>query len=132
MPGIEYRGLTIRQPWADAIAYGTKRVENRTWWASRLPVRLLIHAATGVDRDAVLPIGEHVPGDRIRGAVLAVATLTEIHDPDYCSPWAETEDALHWVLDDVQALPEPIPYKGSLGLWRPTLALLGAISRKEA
>ena len=27
----ELRGLSIQHPWAAAIAYGAKRVENRTW-----------------------------------------------------------------------------------------------------
>lgn len=40
------RALTIRQPWAGAIAHQTKRVENRSW---KLPAkhhgaRILIHA----------------------------------------------------------------------------------------
>lgn len=131
MTDIEYRGLTIRQPWADAIVHGTKRIENRTWWVSTLPMHLLLHAAAGVDRAAVLPIGEYVPGDRVTGAILGVATLTEVHDPDWCSPWGEP-DALHWVLDDVHALPEPVPYKGSLGLWRPTPELLTSVTAQLA
>ena len=45
------RALSIKQPWADLIAYGHKNIENRTWKAPKdmIGERFLIHAAKGVD-----------------------------------------------------------------------------------
>ena len=66
------------------------------------------------------------------GAVVAVATITGSHwheprqaecgDGSYaygviCSRWARPF-CWHWQLADVRPLPEPVPCKGDLGLWR--------------
>jgi hypothetical protein len=63
------------------------------------------------------------------GAVAALAKLAACHrDSDcdrevndfarveWCSPWA-MPDQYHWEFTEVIALPEPVPCKGSLGLW---------------
>ena len=65
------------------------------------------------------------------GAVVAVATVTGSHehgpgvecgDGSYaygviCSRWAQP-GRWHWQLADVRPLPDPVPCKGMLGLWR--------------
>jgi ASCH domain len=108
--------LTVRQPWADAIAHQTKRVENRTWkTAYRGPV--LIHAGAALDPHAVI----YGPRPDVRSAVLAVAHITDCHysdDGQCCGPWGQ-ERVYHWELADVHALREPVPVKGRLGLWTP-------------
>ncbi|WP_405769228.1 ASCH domain-containing protein [Actinacidiphila glaucinigra] len=127
-PTPAVRALTVRQPWAGAIAHQTKRVENRTW---KLPAkyegaRLLIHAGAQLDRGARL-YGPHLG---VYGAVVAVATLTGCHwaeDTRLCSPWSQ-DGTYHWTLDDVVALPEPVPAKGRLGLWIPSPDLLAAVN----
>ena len=64
------------------------------------------------------------------GAVVAVTEVTGCHfGPDFggtcgatrpmCSPWA-VRDFWHWELSNVRSLPEPVPCKGALGLWRLT------------
>lgn len=35
-----------------------------------------------------------------------------------------------WLLADVQALPEPVPCKGALGLWEPDAATMDAVRRQ--
>lgn len=42
------RGLSVKQPWAGAIAYGPKRVENRPWMApsSIIGETIAIHASS--------------------------------------------------------------------------------------
>lgn len=121
----ELRALTVLHPWCGAIAYGTKRVENRTW---PVPAKLLgaviaIHAGKRADRDARLPAGcewPEVPAWRF-GAVLAVATVAGHCQPwecdGSCSPWAIRRQD-HWALTDVRALAEPVPCSGHLGVWR--------------
>ncbi|MFE6869585.1 hypothetical protein ACFVFS_23910 [Kitasatospora sp. NPDC057692] len=52
------------------------------------------------------------------GALVAIATITDCHrDIGCCRPWG-LPGLWHWTLADVQALPDPIPAAGRLGLWR--------------
>jgi hypothetical protein len=121
----ELRALTVRQPWASAIAYGSKRVENRTYAFPRglAGLMIAIHAGKGHDPDAALPIGCSWPEVKAHplGAVLAVATVTGHCQPwecdGACSPWA-VRGQDHWHLGDVRPLTDPVPCKGALGLWR--------------
>jgi hypothetical protein len=140
-----FRALTIRQPWADAITYGPKRVENRTW---KLPAkhegaRILIHAAAQADR----PADDFDPGGPYgqmflrlrskigqRGAVVAIATITGCHwsdDGTCCGPWG-FDRAYHWTLDDVTALAQPVPAKGRLRIWTPDPQLVVAVTEAAA
>ncbi|MGQ4343514.1 hypothetical protein [Streptomyces sp. SAS_275] len=121
------RALTIRQPWAGAIAHQSKRVENRTW---KLPAkhegaRILIHAGAQPDRDAQV-YGDHLD---VYSAIVAIATITGCHWSDEwqcCGYWA-FEKAYHWTLGDVIALPEPVPAKGALGFWTPAADVATAV-----
>lgn len=45
------KGLSIRQPWVEAILHGDKRVENRDWAGCRYRGPILIHASKGCTRD---------------------------------------------------------------------------------
>lgn len=113
------RALTIRQPWAGAIAHQSKRVENRTWGlpAKHYGARILIHAAAQPDRHAQV-YGPHLD---VYSAIVAVATITDCHwsdDGTCCGPWG-FEKAYHWTLTDVAALTQPIPASGRLGIWTP-------------
>ena len=130
------RALTIKPPWSEAIRYGTKRVENRSWPAPAWAVGqdIAIHAGKSFDRDAMFPRGHMTlaPGDCVLGAIVAVARLTGCHDArdcvgpawvgdDFmdvlCSPWSVWGE-FHWLLAAVRPLPEPVPCRGMLGLWR--------------
>lgn len=124
------RALTVRQPWADAITHGTKRTENRTR-RTHYRGQLLIHAGAAHD-----PMGRFVITDwdlldswpDTRGAIIAVATLTDCHaaTDGCCAPWG-FPDTWHWVLEDVRPLATPVPCKGRLGLWTPDDELLAAV-----
>lgn len=124
------KALTIRQPWAGAIAHQTKRVENRTW---KLPAkhegsRILIHSAAQRDRDAQV-YGTNLD---VYSAIVAVATITGCHyssEWQCCGYWA-FENAYHWALTDVVALSEPVPAKGALGFWTPTADVLTAVEQQ--
>lgn len=120
------RALTIRQPWASAIAHGTKRTENRTW-NTTYTGPLLIHAGARYAEHVIS--GTDGPG--VRSAVLAVATLTGCHlaDGDCCGAWGQ-RNVYHWQLDGVRALPTPVSAKGRLGLWRPTDDILAAVQQQ--
>jgi hypothetical protein len=125
------KALTIRQPWAGAIAHQAKRVENRSW---KLPAkyegaRILIHAGAQPDRDAKLH-GDHLD---VYSAIVAAATVTGCHWSDgwqCCGAWGFAR-TYHWALADVTALPEPVPAKGALGFWTPTDEIVNAVLRQE-
>ena len=134
------RALTLHQPWASLVAQGHQQFETRS---RRPPYRqigkpIAIHAGLTEHRETRLdPIVQQLLGPTLlpKGALLAVALLTAAyptlpgtgglpHDqetaprPPYdhlfgnYSPgrWA-------WKLVDLHQLPEPIPYRGAMGLW---------------
>jgi hypothetical protein len=111
------KALTIRQPWAYAIAVGRKDVENRTRRTHHRG-EVAIHSALTVDPKASI---DPIDVNRtlfVRGAVLAVAEIVGCCDcGDRCTPWSQRGPGIfHWQLANVRAL-TPIPAKGALGLW---------------
>lgn len=120
------KALTIKQPWADAIVYGSKRVENRTW-GTRYRGALAIHAGKSIDLAAVPfvrgidPVAVRFPNKL--GAFIGLGTLRDVHArrPGCCpgDPYAERGDGVfHWVIRAPITLVEPIDAKGQLGLWQ--------------
>lgn len=115
---MNMRVLTVRPPWAAAIAYGQKDVENRDWsTAYRGP--LAICAGLNLDRSARelypelfenLPPVDAMP----RGGVVAVVDLVDVVR-DSPSKWAQP-DRWHWVLANPRPLRQMHPLKGALGL----------------
>ena len=137
---VSMRALSIQQPWCSAIAYGDKRVENRTWQAPHwiTGTTIALHASKGPDWYAparawtAAGLTPYRYGDPRKawtaslalGAIVALAEVTESHsrgcgtfDHGYCSPWAVTGQH-HWVLANVRPLLVPVPCRGALGLWR--------------
>jgi hypothetical protein len=133
------KAMTLKQPWATLIAEGVKTIEIRTW-GTRFRGRLAIHAGKGWDqvgavnlRHRFLDLGNAMfeKAREERGKVIAVATLAEIRE--YMDPDRFLEDAeehmndfswfepglIGWVFQvkTIRRLEEPIPYRGSLGLW---------------
>ncbi len=116
----QIRALTVRQPHAACIAYAGKRIENRVQrWSYRGPV--LIHAGATIDKAARKhpPMAAVIRGLQLeQRAVIAVARITDSHaDDGQCTPWS-LPGHTHYVLEDVTALPLPVPHaRGQLGLW---------------
>ena len=141
------KALTLKQPWAWAVAHAGKDVENRTWKPPQSVIgqRIAIHAgkawseasrwALQMFADGLFPPAEpHI----VFGAIIAVATIggwvtdggnyeTRLFAGNYlgAAPLA-VKKARHskwfagpygWLLTDVIALPKPIPCKGQQGLW---------------
>jgi len=129
------RALTVRQPFAWAIAHRGKRVENRS---RRFHYKgpLAIHAGSMFgksERDAIPFVADRsrVPyvtvgeGSRVRGVIVAVARIDGLCSTSRqsseivceCGPWAQPGHH-HLILTDVRPLDKPVPCKGMLGLWR--------------
>ncbi|MEO3869415.1 hypothetical protein ABGB18_11335 [Nonomuraea sp. B12E4] len=135
------KALTVRQPWAFAIAALGKSVENRTW-NTHYRGLLAIHAGSRWDSDeAVRRVGE-LTGVTIvttdTAAIVAVVDLVSVHNsatcirpveerhehddgPFTCSRWAigsRVDNGMHhWVLGTRRQLAYPIACKGRQGLW---------------
>lgn len=128
------RALTIRQPWAAAIAHGRKRTENRPKPIppKHLGTTILIHAGLAEDENAL-------PADMVRewpryfGAIIAAADLVDCHQatkPRCCAPWG-FPDTWHWQLDNVRPVPYPVlGVRGQLGLWTVPADVLAAVQRQ--
>ncbi|MFD6294547.1 hypothetical protein ACFWFU_07050 [Streptomyces sp. NPDC060235] len=154
---ITPRGLTIRQPWAFAIAEGFKTTENRSR-RTNYRGHLLIHAGRALDdavdivrysRDAAIRLDglggrsnywdaraylpsrivPPPPTSLALSAVIATAQLDGCHEAadGCCAPWG-FPDSWHWELTDVQPLQAAVPRNGALGLWKPDRELLAAVA----
>lgn len=144
----DWRALTIRQPWANAIVGapggqgGPKNVENRTTNTHRRGL-VLIHAGLRYDSDAhrrSAPLRRFLqrsadgkcpdrasPAGMVYGAIVGAAFIEDCHRCDgSCSSWAEP-GTWHWVLGRRRALPMPVLCKGALGFWRPNAGVLAAV-----
>ncbi len=120
--GVIMKVLSIRQPWAWAVIYGGKDIENRTWAASyRGP--LLIHAGKAMTQDGYAGFREFVEGipgvetpdfaSLPRGGIIGSVCLADCVKRS-SSPWFV--GTFGFVLES----PEPLPFKpvrGRLGLF---------------
>lgn len=124
------KALTISQPFASLIASGEKWVENRSWETlyrgplaihagkgtqyldkkqlAEYPHGCVVAAATLVACVRLQEMSDRPAGERIRGSRRTVLDLIQ-HE--------HAEGPFCWVLEDVRVLDEPVPYRGSQGLW---------------
>lgn len=119
--------ITLIQPWAMAITYLGKRVENRTWRppAAAIGMPLAIHAGKGFDEDGAEWIWRtfgtrYVHHDVPKGAVIAVCRLSGfVKSEDELSPKGRPWffGPIGWTLEDVTPI-EPVFCRGQQGLWR--------------
>jgi hypothetical protein len=119
------KALLIIMPWAWLIMKFGKDVENRTW---RTDYRgtILIHASkkpspytAEILQEAFGKTAfEKVNCYEIEKLCGCIIGSVEIVDcvKNYKSRWAEP-DLWHWVLRNPVLFDEPIPARGSLGLW---------------
>ena len=128
--------LTLWRPWPDAVLYGGKLIENRTWAppARLIGNRLAIHAGLKYDKQAVydmVRLGLYMPPSEKmspKSAIVGVVTVVsaEVADiPDGQDVWYAGD--VPWILGDVVALREPVPCKGRQGLWRVPADVAGAV-----
>lgn len=136
------KAISIRQPWAWAILYAGKDVENRTWTHSyRGPV--LIHAGKKFDdhgyawlidqalcnRKINLNIDDIPPKSNFpMGGIIGQVVIKKMVRSLYSSPWMF--GPWGWVLEN----PEPLkfmPYQGRLGLFDIADSELESIKRHD-
>lgn len=139
----EFRGLalSVQQPWASAIIYGGKDVENRIWYTHfRGPVA--IHATATFNDDEVerrcrqhrggerrslrdwvrrgravygLPKQDDVKVEMPVSCIVGIAMLVDCKEK-FSSPWWAGEPDYALVFRGIVPI-EPIPMLGKLKLW---------------
>jgi len=125
--------LSIRQPWAHAVAMGWKPLENRSWggWGGSAGNRnfrgpFAIHAARGMTRDEyesgasfIRQMGFDCPAavDLLRGGIIGIGRVTDFIRKSN-NPWFFGPGAL--VIADAEPI-DFIPSPGRLGFfeWQP-------------
>lgn len=158
---MEYKALTVKQPWSFLICVGIKPIENRTWKCPQKYIgeRVLIHASSDKKLNLLVLTGEQYEDacnkfewketrsvDRWdRSAIIGSVEIVDcvINHP---SIWAEKSHyevnlALHplrpiynWVLANPILFDKPIlNVKGKLGFWDYDLPeeYYGLISSKD-
>ena len=128
------RALTLLRPWTDAILYGGKRVENRTWAPPKSIIGTVIalHAGRGYQNleDSYWPSGGWQPPSKKDSAegIVGLARVVRVigSDPLFADrrPEGLPEDQIGWwcgpigwLLADVQPLKRPVPCVGHLSVW---------------
>jgi hypothetical protein len=100
------RALSVRQPWAELIARGTKKKEFRTWSRSCFG-ELLIVASKAVDADAIEEEGLD-PAALVFGRAVCVVDFHKVTGDD--------GDGYAWHFRNPRRV-EPIDVKGSASLY---------------
>ena len=124
------RAISLWQPWATAIAVGVKTIETRHWKTNyRGPIA--IHAAKRWTRDErefaeVEFTNGRLPKRIPLGAIVAVAVLSECKATWELDSEISAVERIYgnyslgrfgWILTNIRALPEPVPWKGKQGFF---------------
>lgn len=131
------KALSVRQPWATLIALGQKRVETRDWacWPAVVGQRIAIHAGQSREHldvcflepfsTVLATLGLEDVDDFPLGAIVATAVVDRSPQMTQRGIWKLQDehpleyafgtysfDRYAWVLRDVVALAEPLPFRG--------------------
>lgn len=108
------KAISLKQPWANLIAYGVKTIETRKWKTTHRG-QILICSSINVDKTFLSPWP-----DEPKGCVVAIAEIID------CRPMVKVDEieaycamyprAQSWVLQNIRRI-HPLPIKGSLGVF---------------
>ncbi|MBD2248574.1 ASCH domain-containing protein [Nostoc sp. FACHB-888] len=117
------KAISVRQPWAWAIIYALKDIENRGW-----PIHyrgdILIHAAKTCTKKEYQVAGEFCQSMGVsipelkslrRGQVIGIVTIVDCKFSQVASGWG-MPGQYHWELANPREI-APIPYIGQLGIF---------------
>ena len=111
------KAISLKQPWAEMIADGTKTIETRMWSTKHRGLLLIVSSKKG-DSAAYARFPEYC--DLIGGAAICVVKLID------CRPMTQDDEGaarcacepgrFAWIFEDVQKV-TPFPVKGQLSLY---------------
>jgi hypothetical protein len=111
--------LSVRQPWAWAILFGGKDVENRSWNHEYRGLIVIHCSARKPSNDLLLEASElsrrSIPEDLSLGKLIGTVEVVD-YVRNSKSRWANPGD-WHWLLRRPKAFRKAITVKGRLGLW---------------
>jgi hypothetical protein len=126
--------LSVKQPWALLIVAGYKNVENRSW-PTKFRGRIYIHASTSKGdmgpeiADWILRRLDKDKADAFSGMMRrpvfgAIIGEVDIVDcvQNHPSKWS-IAGQYQWVLDRPAYYVQPIPCRGALGLFKPSVEI---------
>jgi hypothetical protein len=146
------KALPLWQPWATLVAVGAKRGETRSWAPpdSLVGQRIAIHACRttrALELCVVWPFNRYIVDWTTLplGAVVATCVLEkyvqitsansaalEDSKPEEFAFGDYTPGRFAWILRDVHRLLEPVPYRGSQGIFEIPDELVGHTPAQEA
>ena len=102
-----YKAISLKQPWANLVAEGTKTIETRTWGTRH--------------RGDIVICSSRKPPTHPAGCAIAVAELYDVR------PMAKKDEektccmlypkAHSWLLRNIRKIDPSIPVRGSLGVF---------------
>jgi hypothetical protein len=117
--------ISIRQPWAELILRGKKKIEIRNW-DSTYRGKLYLHAGRVPDEYKALDLGLQ---DAFRGGYIGIIELAAIIplNPELWEQWRELHLSMApfragffaWMLRNPVRFTNPIPAPGKLGIYYP-------------
>lgn len=128
MSRAEIRGLTLWRPWVWSIVHASKRIENRPWAPPRSIIGqfVALHAGKHWDYDGatrIVQVHPEMPRTAdlhpvgIVGVARVVDVITSASSGLPKSQWHWYFGPFGWLLEEVIALPKPVPCRGAQGLW---------------
>lgn len=139
---VKVLGLSLLQPWATLMAIGAKKIETRSW-STQYRGLVAIAASKKFNTEdarqchqqpfagALVKAGYRKVKEIPTGAILAVGRLEGCWPTEHIAEYFTDADLDEmafgdysrgrwgWRFLDVRKLPEPIPARGALGLWKP-------------
>lgn len=127
------RGITLKQPWSQAVIFGGKNIENRTW-STKFRGSVAIHAGLAYDdyftcftherdiRRRFLLGKRNMPKGHIIGVVDIVDCVTESSSKWFEGPYG-------FVLANPRSI-EPIPFRGKLSIYNLPPDVIKAINNQ--
>jgi hypothetical protein len=117
--------LSIKQPWAELILQGKKKIEIRKW-NTKFRGLFLIHASGDPDREAMKRFGfseKELPLGKIVGKVFLVDVkdYRKLGDKEFEKDKNKHLAGMEWgnfgfILENVERV-KPINVRGKLGFW---------------
>lgn len=128
------RVLSVRQPFAWAIATGRKKVENRKWTTAYRGV-VYIHASRSLSGAGAEWLEDtfrlKMPPGEPRGAIVAVAELVDVVTKKRAKRFGRWFFGPYGlVFANVRVLRKPVKTLGRLGLYRPSPSLKRSVENQ--
>lgn len=115
------KALSLKQPWAELILQGKKKIEIRKW-NTKFRGEFLIHASKNPDEESMKKFGfDNLPCGFIVGKVKLIDVKQYKNEDEFKKDKDKHLATSEWgnfgfILEDAKRI-NPIPAKGNLNFW---------------